>query len=122
MNVLLACEESGIVRDEFYRLGHFAMSCDLLGTSSPGNHYQGDVTHLLDGDWDLIIAFPPCTFLCSSGLHWNSNPDSYRYGGEQTEAALDFVRLLLGSKCKRIALENPRGCIGTRIMPATQTV
>lgn len=69
--------------------------------------------------WDVMIAHPPCTYLCSSGLHWNK-----RTPGRQalTEEALDFVRLLLDAPIERIALENPIGCIGTRIRPADQTI
>lgn len=122
MMVLVACEESGTVRDAFMRRGHYAMSCDLLPTSTPGPHYQGDVRDILYLGWDMMLAFPPCTFLCSSGMHWNKNPDSYRYGGAQTEEALDFVRLLMGAPIKRKVIENPMGCIGTRIRPATQWV
>jgi len=119
MRVLLACEFSGIVRDAFIDLGHDAMSCDLLPSERSGPHYQGDVRHLLLRDWDLIVAFPPCTYLCSSGLHWNK----HRPGRSlQTEAALDFVRLFLGHDCPRIALENPVGCISTRILKPDQKI
>ncbi|HCV3133520.1 TPA: hypothetical protein OV547_003810, partial [Acinetobacter baumannii] len=63
LNVLVACEYSGRVRDAFAALGHNAMSCDLLPTEAPGNHYQGDVRDVLYKGWDLIVAHPPCTFL-----------------------------------------------------------
>jgi hypothetical protein len=71
MKVLIACEFSGIVRDAFIAKGHDAMSCDLLPTEKPGPHYQGDVMDIINNGWDLMIAHPPCTYLCSSGLHWN---------------------------------------------------
>jgi hypothetical protein len=71
MKVLVACEYRGRVRDAFAALGHDAVSCDLLPTDAPGPHYQGDVRDLLGQHWDLLVAFPPCTYLCSSGLHWN---------------------------------------------------
>lgn len=123
LNILVACEESGAVRDAFIRRGHNAVSCDLLPTSSPGPHWQGDVLALLaPGTWDLLIAFPPCTFLSSSGLHWNRRPGHVRFGGQQTEGALEFVRALLDAPVPHIALENPQGCIGTRIRPASQFV
>ena len=67
MKVLVACEFSGRVRDAFIAKGHDAFSCDLLPTESPGPHIQGDVWHALEDSWDLMIAFPPCTYLCSSG-------------------------------------------------------
>lgn len=69
-----------------------------------------------------MIAFPPCTYLCSSGLHWNRNPSSARYGGKQTEEALAFVEKLLNAPIRFKAIENPAGCIGTRIRKATQFI
>jgi len=119
MRVLVACEYSGTVRDAFLRRGHDAMSCDLLPTDAPGPHYQGDVRDILADGWDLLIAHPPCQYLCSSGLHWN-----HRRPGraELTEQALDFVRLLMGTSIPRWAIENSVGCIGTRIRPADQVV
>jgi len=56
MNVLIACEFSGVVRDAFLRRGHNAISCDILPSDSPGPHIQGDVLSLLDAEWDLMIA------------------------------------------------------------------
>jgi hypothetical protein len=70
MKVLIACEYSGAVRDEFIKLGHDAMSCDLLPTDVPGPHYQGDVFDIINDGWDLMIAFPPCTHLALSGAAW----------------------------------------------------
>ena len=67
MKVLVACEYSGSVRDEFIKLGHDAMSCDLLPTDVPGPHYTGDVFDIINDGWDLMIAFPPCTHLALSG-------------------------------------------------------
>lgn len=112
LKVLVACEYSGAVRDAFRALGHDAMSCDLLPTDVPGPHYQGDVAELLDQHWDILIAFPPCTYLCSSGMHWTTRG---KRDPKLTEDALSFVRLLLGANVKHIALENPVGCISTRI-------
>lgn len=119
MRVLVACEFSGTVRDAFTDRGHYAMSCDLLPSESPGEHYQGDVRDLLDCQWDLMIAHPPCTYLCSSGLHWNG-----RTPGRQalTDDALEFVRELLAAPIPRIALENPVGCISTRIRKFDQAI
>jgi len=96
-----------------------AMSCDLLPTDAPGPHYQGDVRDILETGWDLMIAHPPCTYLCSSGLHWNKRRPER---AAQTEAALEFVRFLLGADIPRIALENPIGCISTRIRKPDQTI
>jgi len=65
MRVLVACEYSGTVRDAFLSLGHDAMSCDLFPTDVEGPHYQGDVRDIINDGWDLMIAHPPCTYLCS---------------------------------------------------------
>ena len=120
MKVLVACEYSGTVRDAFIRAGHYAASCDILPSESPlGDHYQCSVLDILDHGWDLMIAHPPCTYLCSSGLHWNKRKPER---AQQTEEALDFVRLLLDAPIPKIALENPIGCISTRIRKPTQTI
>ena len=121
MRVLVACEYSGTVRDAFLDRGHYAMSCDLLPCESQasGDHYQGNVMDILDHDWDLMIAHPPCTYLCSSGLHWNNKRPGR---AALTLEALDFVRILLAAPVPRIALENPIGCISTKIRPYDQTV
>lgn len=119
MRVLIACEYSGAVRDAFRARGHDAMSCDLLPTDVDGPHYQGDVFAVIGDGWDLMIAHPPCTYLSSSGLHWNGRVEGR---AEKTEAALAFVRALLNAPVPRIAVENPIGCIGTRIRKADQTI
>lgn len=117
MRVLVGCECSGRVRDAFRALGHDAWSCDLLAAS--GYHLQVDVRTILKDGWDLAIFHPPCTYLCSSGLHWNK-----RVPGRAalTEEALEFVRELLAAPIPRIALENPKGCIGTRIRKRDQMI
>ena len=119
MKVLVACEFSGIVRDAFRALGHDAMSCDLLPTEADGPHYLGDVRDVLGNGWDLMIAHPPCTYLAVSGLHWNG-----RIPGRaaKTQAALDFVRLLLNAPIARICIENPVGAISTRIRKPDQII
>lgn len=117
--VLIACERFGVIRDAFIKAGHDAMSCDLVETAVPGPHYTGDVRDILDDGWDLMIAHPDCTYLCSSGLHWN-----HRVPGraQLTEEALYFVRLLMAAPISRIAIENPMGRIGTAIRKADQTI
>lgn len=119
MKVLIACEYSGTVRDAFIRRGHNAMLCDLLPTDQPGPHYHGDVADIINDGWDMMIAHPPCTYLCSSGLHWNKRRLERAM---QTEDALWFVSALLSAPIPRIALENPIGCISTRIRKPDQTV
>ena len=119
MRVLVACEFSGAVRDAFISMGHDAMSCDLLPSDVPGPHYCGDVRDVIDNEWDLMIAHPPCTYLAVSGLHWNKRrPERAKL----TEDALDFVRLLLDAPIKKIALENPVGCISSRIRKPDQII
>jgi len=117
--VLVGCEFSGTVRDAFARKGWDAWSCDLLPTESPGNHFQCDVLEVLGMGWDLAIFHPPCTYLTSSGLHWNKRVP----GREQkTQESLDFVKALLAAPIPMIALENPIGRIGTAIRPADQVI
>ena len=119
MNILVACEYSGTVRDAFIRAGHTAMSCDLLPTDAAGPHYQGDVFDIINDGWDMMIAHPPCTYLCSSGLHWNKRIPNRQ---AQTDDALEFVRRLLDAPIEKIALENPIGCISTQIRKPNQTI
>ena len=116
LRVLVACEYSGSVRDAFAALGHDAMSCDLLPSDKPGNHYQGDVREILDEGWDVMIAHPPCTHLAVSGARWFK--DKAR---EQAEA-LDFVRLLLSAPIPKIALENPVSIISSKIRKPDQVI
>jgi site-specific DNA-cytosine methylase len=118
MRVLVACEFSGIVRDVFRAKGHDAVSCDLLLSERPGPHYQGDVRDILDDSWDMMVAFPPCTYLSVSGAAWFASPGRR----EKQEEALDFVRLLLNAQVPKIALENPIGVISTRIRKPDQIV
>jgi len=102
--VLVACEYSGTVRDAFIRAGHDAMSCDLLPTDAAGPHYQGDVKYVLDDEWDLLIAHPPCTYMTNSGVSW-LHKDPARWALLDDAAA--FFNLLLDAPIKRIAVENP---------------
>ena len=105
MKVLVACEFSGRVRDAFISKGHDAISCDLLPTESDGPHIQGDVLEvILKYDFDLIVAHPPCTYLCNSGVTWLYSDTSRM--GKMKEAA-KFFKSLLYCKIPRIAVENP---------------
>jgi site-specific DNA-cytosine methylase len=116
MRVLIACEFSGTVRDEFLKLGHDAWSCDLLPSETDGPHYQGPVQEILDKGWDLMIAHPPCTHLAVSGARWFKNKQR-----EQGEA-LDFVRLLMAAPIPRIAIENPVSIISSHIRKPDQII
>ena len=119
MRVLVACEYSGIVRDAFIKKGHFALSCDLLPSERPGPHYQGDIADIINFEYDLMIAHPPCTYLCSSGMHWTTRGlrDS-----RHTDKAIDFVSFLLAADIPKIAIENPVGVISTRIRKPEQII
>lgn len=113
MRILLACEESQAVTIELRKLGHEAYSCDLFECSGghPEWHYQKDVVELLKEKWDMIIAFPPCTYLTVSGLHWNArNPER----AKKTEEAINFFMLFANADCDKIAIENPIGCISSK--------
>lgn len=116
MNILIACEFSGIVREAFTLLGHNAWSCDLLPSERPGQHIQGNVLDILEDDWDMMIAHPPCTYLARSGARWWPNRQQ-----EQADA-LDFVRQLLTAPINRIALENPISVISTTIRKPDQII
>lgn len=117
--LLVACEYSGIVRDAFIKKGWDAVSCDLLPTDSPGPHYQGNVLDILDYGWDMMIAHPPCDYLCGSGIHWTTRG---LRDPRLTENALEFVRLLLEAPIEKIALENPVGIISSRIRKPEQII
>jgi site-specific DNA-cytosine methylase len=117
MRVLVACEYSGRVRDAFRRHGHFAMSCDLLECEAdPEFHYQGPVQDIINDDWDLMVAHPPCTHLAVSGSR-----HFYRKQREQAEA-LDFVRFLMNSPIERWCIENPVSVISSAIRPPDQII
>lgn len=104
MRILIACEESGRVRDAFIAKGHDAISCDILDTSSPGPHIKGDVLEHLDKNWDMIIAHPPCTYLANSGVcHLKDNPKRYKL----MEEAVVFFNKFLNANCSKICVENP---------------
>ncbi len=117
MKVLVACEFSGIVRQAFRDIGHDAWSCDLLSAEDDSYyHYQGDVLSILNEKWDLMIAFPPCTYLAVSGARWFAERRK-----EQREA-LKFVQTLLSAPVPSIALENPIGIISTHIRKPDQII
>lgn len=107
MNVLVACEYSGTVRDAFIRGGHDAMSCDLLPTEAPGPHYQGDLFDVIDYPWDLAIFHPPCTHLSSSGAAWFAEKI---IDGRQQAGVSFFMRIVRQSlHIPKTVIENPIG-------------
>jgi len=118
LRVLVGCEYSGRVRDAFTKLGHDAVSCDLLPSESPGRHYQGDVFDVIGDGWDIAIFHPPCTHLAVSGArHFTAKQAS----GVQQEA-LEFVHRLLDAPVPKICLENPVSIISSRIRKPSQII
>jgi hypothetical protein len=125
MKILVACEESQAVTIELRRLGHEAYSCDIIPCSGghPEWHIQQDVLpllsgkctfrtcdgtiHTISGNWDMIIAFPPCTHLAVSGAAWF---EKKRASGEQREG-IEFFMNFVNADCPKIAIENPVGII-----------
>jgi hypothetical protein len=101
--VLVGCEYSATVREAFTQAGHYAVSCDLLPTEIPGNHYQGDIIDLLNEKWDLAIFHPPCTRLANSGVRWLNERNLWQ---EMKEGA-EFFKHLLNANIDRICVENP---------------
>jgi len=138
MKILVGCEESQAVTIELRKLGHEAFSCDILPCSGgyPEWHIQGDITKVISGSfcafgqfwteagsveppitkWDMIIAFPPCTFLTVTGNRW-FNID--RYGEkaikrhQDRKEAIDFFMLFANADCNKIAIENPIGVMSS---------
>lgn len=102
--VLIAFECSGIVRNAFSQEGFYAVSCDLRPTESPGHHLEMDVREVLNYDWDVIIAHPPCTYISKAGICWlYSQPGRYR---KMVKACAWWGRLLNHS-AQFVAIENP---------------
>lgn len=118
MNVLIACEFSGVVRSAFRELGHNAWSCDLLPAEDGGPHICGDIREVLDLDgwWDLMIAHPPCTHLAVSGARWFKDKKA------EQEEALQFVQLLMRAHIPQICVENPVSIISSRIRRPDQII
>ena len=106
MRILAACEYSGIVREAFAARGHDAWSCDILPTEQPGQHYQCDVREVLNEGWDLMIAFPPCTYVSYAGLRWfKTQPDRM----DKAREGFAFFMEMINAPIPMIAVENPRG-------------
>jgi site-specific DNA-cytosine methylase len=119
MKVLVACEFSGVVREAFAAMGHDAWSCDLLPSEISGQHIQGDVFDWLAlhaKEFDLMLAHPPCTHLCSSGARWWSRNPLAQVN------AIDFVRFLMEVDVPRICVENPVGVLSRAIRKPDQII
>ena len=125
--ILIACEYSGIVRDALIKKGHDAYSCDLLPSEGDPNnnhrHLQFDVNYAIDliDNWDAIIAFPPCTYLCNSGARWLSD-SRYPNRKEEQRHAIDFVKRIWNYDCDYICIENPIGVLSTKFQKPSQYI
>lgn len=127
LQVLVACECSGTVRDAFTRAGHYAVSCDLLPSDSPGIHFQGDVFKILGQNWDLMIAHPPCTYLTVTGNKWFKPEFKHRFPTREKDRAdaLQFFLDLFQLKSSHIPMvccENPVGSVSTMFRKPDQYV
>ncbi len=121
MRVLVACEFSGVVREAFRKRGHDAWSCDFLDTDILGPHIKGDVLKQLDKGWDLMIAFPPCKYICNGGNNWlNRRPDLDWRGNREKGAT--FFMAFINAPVKRIAVESPIGCMSSKYRKPNQII
>ena len=127
MKILVACEESQAVTIELRKLGHEAFSNDLIECSGghPEWHLQQDTLELLNEKWDMIIAFPPCTYLTVTGNRWFNIE---RYGEKaiqrhkNREWAVKFFKAIHSADCDKIAIENPVGVMSTILRRPDQTI
>lgn len=129
MRVLIGCESSGNTRRAFAARGHEAWSCDILPADDGSAwHFQMDIRHVLHvmrGYFDLFIVHPECTYVCSSGLHWNKRGRIEADGrprAEHTEEAIAFAVEMMQADIPRIAMENPVGCLSTRYRKPDQYI
>jgi hypothetical protein len=152
LNILIACEESQTLTTEFRLLGHNAYSCDLLPCSGghPDWHFNMDVFKVIKskggilqngenvkikGDWDLMVAHPPCTFLAVSGARWYYHPEDnmlptahrrphprFLNRAKDRDEALDFFIKLCEAPIDKIAVENPVGIVSTKYRKPDQTI
>lgn len=105
MKILIACEFSGIVREAFKAKGHDTWSCDLyLDTEISGQHIKGDVFEILNDGWDMMIGFPPCTYIANSGVQ-HLHKEKGRW--DKMHKARNFFLTLLNAPINKIAIENP---------------
>jgi hypothetical protein len=143
MKILVACEESQAVTKELRALGHEAYSCDIIESSGghPEWHIRWDALelingncgfmttdgelHRIEGKWDMIIAFPPCTYLTITGNRW-FNVEQYGEKAVQRikcrEKAIGFFMAFVEADCDRIAIENPVGVMSTEYRKPTQII
>ncbi len=127
MKILVACEESQAVTIELRKLGHEAYSNDLIECSGghPEWHIQKSTLDIMNDGWDMIIAFPPCTYLTVTGNRWFNIE---KYGDKAIQrhkdraAAIKFFKALANAECDKIAIENPVGVMSTEFRKPNQII
>jgi len=120
MRVLVGCEESQAVTKELRKLGHEAFSCDILECSGgkPKWHIKGDIIPILKQGWDMLIAFPPCTHLATSGArHFQQKIKDGRQ-----QQGIDFFMAMINAPINKIAVENPIGIMSTKYKKPDQII
>ena len=134
MRVLVACELSGRVRDAFRRHGHDAWSCDLLPLEQapahyhaqqfPQHHISGDVLAVLDRGWDLLVGFPPCTYLTVANTYITRGCSKYTPAEAQQlrQDAIHFFLRLANASIAKVAIENPIGIMSKRFREPDQII
>lgn len=119
MRILIACEESQIVTEAFLKRGHEVLSCDLWYTGDKGlPHYHGDVREVLNDGWDMMIGFPPCTYLAKAQMYRYKEA----YYQELRDQAFSFFKGLMECDIPKICLENPSGYLNTNYCKPEQII
>jgi len=121
LRILVACEESQAVTKAFRKKGHEAYSCDILPQSGghPEWHYQHDALELAyRQEWDMIIAFPPCTDLSTSGARWFKE----KIADGRQQKSIDFFMHFANHPCPKIVIENPVGIMSTQFRKPDQII
>jgi len=120
MKILVACEESQAVTKHLRKLGHEAFSCDILDCSGghPEWHFKEDVFKVIQKGWDMMIAFPPCTHLATSGARHFAK----KIADGRQQQGIDFFMALINAPIERIAVENPIGIMSTKYRKPDQII
>ena len=119
LRILIACEESDEVRSRFEYLGFDAWSCDLQDNrNKKAKHIKGDLFNIINDDWCVVIAFPPCTHLCSSGAMWFKE----KINDGRQQQAIDFFLKIANLNIKHIAIENPIGIMSNKYRKPDQII
>tara|TARA_R100000951_G_C2567698_1_gene157714 strand:- start:54 stop:695 length:642 start_codon:yes stop_codon:yes gene_type:complete len=120
MKILVACEESQAVTKELRKLGHEAYSCDVLSCSGghPEWHIKKDIFEVINKDWDMMIAFPPCTHLAVSGARHFAQ----KIADGRQQKGIDFFMNLVNAPIDRIAIENPIGIMSSKYRKPDQII